>query len=147
MSKLAEQQADDEVLFGARGPSEQIAKTPEPCGGRPRSLHGADLRERLVDVVECQTWCIRRGHVLRGPDGRAADPDAALPRLTREKADRDLDLLRCETTEQFGQQADLAETATRVRDGRARIDEIIEEHTIWSGYSRTLRQHPNCRRW
>ena len=71
---------------------------------------------------------VRRGDVPRAPDRGAADPDAALTRLAGEKADRDVDLLWREATEQIGEEADLGEAAAGFADRSARCDEIVERH-------------------
>ncbi len=128
MTKFTEQQPDDEVLFSAGGAAQQVAKPLLASSRRARTLHGGDVRERLVDVVQAKRRRVRRGDVPRAPDRGAADPDAALTRLAGEKPDRDVDLLWREATKQIGEEADLGEAAAGFRDRSARCDEIVERH-------------------
>ncbi len=86
--------------------------------------------EGAIDVGNLERALRRRGNVARGPQCRAANPDAPLPDRSREKRHRRLDHVRRDPGQQRGQLLDLLQPPARLGHRLRRPHELLEPHRI-----------------
>ena len=126
LAQLADQQADEEVLLGARGAGEQLAELPRALARRAFAPRRRDARERAVDFRERERRRGRRGAAAELAQGRVADPEPALPRLAGEERNCDLDLVGRGRAQARRDRVALSESAAGLRHPAGGINEGCE---------------------
>ena len=128
LPQLAEEQAYEEVLFLGRRAREQLAKDLHAPGNRPRSGHASHSVECGIHVAQRERVGVGWRHLAGAADRGAADPEPSLPRLARERRDRDRHLFPGQPLQQSSQPVDLLEPAADSSNGVRCTREHRQEH-------------------
>lgn len=128
MTKLAEEQPYEEVLFVAGRAAEEIAQLADASGSRARSTRRCHAAEYGVYVREPQRGRVGRSGWFRRHDGRWADTDSSLQQASGEEGNGHGDFVLFEPLEQRGQQLDFGASAARSSNGGARHDQVTKQH-------------------
>ena len=111
LAELAVEDLPEELLFVARRARQQRRQLLHPRPGGPGAFDFRQRREGRVDVSDGQRRLVGRPDIGHGRDGRVAETEPALTRLSGKQRDDGCDLIGGKRAKQIGEMRDLGEAS------------------------------------